>query len=82
MTYDVIASDWLSTNVAGGMPVQMGIVAIRQHHSNNKWKSYIGVVFGKDEESDMQLVASQGAKLPKAVACAWFPQLNPDDWTD
>ena len=71
MTYKILGSTWLSTNLVSGSPVNLGVVAVTT--DGGKWKCYLGPILGSTEEADEQYVAAYGAKLPQAVACAWFP---------
>lgn len=34
----------------------------------------------KTKEEDEQLIAAHGHKVPKEIACAAFPYLQPDQW--
>lgn len=73
MNYKVIDSAWLSGINDGNI----GAVAVDVGRGN--WKAYLGVVAsGQDEEQDKDWIASGGAKLGKAVACAFFPKLDPE----
>lgn len=38
-----------------------------------KYKAYIGIAMGLDEEIDAQYIAERGAKLPITIAEAIFP---------
>lgn len=53
------------------------VVAIESHL--NEWKCYIGYGAGKDELQDQQHVAANGMPIgDKAIACAMFPNLDPE----
>lgn len=56
----------------------IGVIAIQSY--KNQWKAYIGVGIGIDEEVDAYQIAILGSKLPKIVACAYFPHLDPEEW--
>lgn len=55
----------------------VGIVAINTGRNMDQWKAYIGVSQNTDEQSDAIYIARHGAKLDKAEACAFFPELDP-----
>jgi len=44
------------------------------------WKAYIGAVPGKNHDKEWELVAVCGAKLPKKIAQAIFPQFSEVEW--
>lgn len=80
MKYDILDSTWFTVNIPSGA-LGIGVVAIRRHHSQEEWKAYIGVGLGDSESADTQFIAANGAKLPKLVACAYFPNLDPEMWS-
>lgn len=55
----------------------VGIVAINAGRNQDHWKAYIGVSQNTDELADALYIARHGAKLDKAEACAFFPELDP-----
>lgn len=58
------------------MGVPFGVVAVNSFKGN--WKVYIGVIYGDDEAFDAQHVAAVGQRIySKAVATAWFSDLDP-----
>lgn len=59
----------------------IGIVAVASGKDKERWKAYIGLGTGTDEETDMQRIADHGAKLDKAEACAFFPEFDPELFT-
>lgn len=77
MSYEVIGSDWYTPMQPAG---QVGVVAISSGPAKDNWKAYIGVILngGTTEEIDQQFIAANGAKLPKNIACAYFPDLDPE----
>ena len=81
MRYDVIGHIWF-TNLAGE---QIGIVAINSN--DHGWKAYIGIApeiknssFCPMDyvEAHTQHIAREGSPVGKAIACAAFPQFNPE----
>lgn len=79
--YKILYSDWYSPN-----PRQcIGVVAIDSSPPGSTsvatWKCYIGIGDGFDQQGDEQRIARRGQKVEKAVACAYFPQLDPDKFT-
>lgn len=75
MQYEILGSDWYTGQQFGGA---IGFVAIKSGPDLDKWKCYAGIGFGGDQSIDEQMIAGQGAKVTKAVACAHFPALDPD----
>ena len=73
--WEVIGAKWRS-----GLH-SIGIVAIASGKDKERWKAYIGLGTGTDEETDAQKIADHGAKLDKVEACAFFPELDPDLFT-
>ena len=72
--YKIIDVLWLS----GEIQHSIGVVAIDSF--KGAWKAYIGVQKGVGEESDIQDIAANGTKLPKRIAVAVFPHLDPEEW--
>jgi hypothetical protein len=75
MEYQIIGSVWYTGMQFGG---QIGFVAIKSGPDLDKWKCYAGIGFGGDEQRDAMMIAGQGAKVTKEVACAHFPAQDPD----
>lgn len=77
-SYEVLASLWFSPQA----PVmQVGIVAIKTGPAKDKWKAYIGLAGGQNQEWDEQFIAAYGAKLAdRAQAAAFFPSFNIEDF--
>ena len=65
----IIAKEWRT-----GLNTTIGIVATEVY--NGKWRAYMDVVSGSDENADAQSVADYGIKLSKSEALAFFPYLN------
>ena len=53
----------------------IGIVAAEDEHTK-KWKAFIDVVDGLDEDYDANYVKDHGAKLSQSEAAAFFPILD------
>lgn len=74
--YEVITSTWLTEN----MGPTLGVVAVDT--GNGTWKCYIGNCYGTPfatQTADEQKIAAFGAKITqKAVACGFFPHLDPE----
>ena len=64
MAYEFAALDELDAHILA-VAVQDGTL----------WTAYIGVVEGKNQETDIQNVRDRGTKLPQLVAEALFPAL-------
>jgi hypothetical protein len=64
----VIDALWFTTKDGS-----IGAVAIE---TQGGWKAYIGQVDGFNEHYDRQYVANWGAKLPRSIAVAMFPNLE------
>lgn len=93
MNYKIIGKYWYTPPFPGldpaahvilGMPnVGICVVAIASGPKKDNWKAYIGYVpYGDDDAEAInhaeQLVARNGAKVEKSVACAYFPRLDPE----
>ena len=89
MNYKILNSYWYTPTFPGADPllhvmanlpnIAVVFVAIESHE--NKWKCYMGwVPYGDDfdEKRLEQMVAQNGAKVDKAVACAHFPSFDPE----
>lgn len=76
MNYKVIDSIWYTPMTKMAV---IGVVAIET--AEGKWKAYIGCGNGDNESNDAQRIAAQGSKVTKAMACAFFPQLDPEGFT-
>lgn len=81
----ILNSDWFTpplvgtlydalTGISSGLSI--GIVAIETNQGKT-WKAYIGYGITGDQEKDEQIIALNGAKISKELACATFPKLNP-----
>lgn len=79
MTYQIINSYWYTGMQFGGA---IGFVAIKSGPDGNNWKCYAGIGFGADEETDALMIAGQGAKVSREVACAHFPELDPEKFVN
>lgn len=73
--WDVIGSKWRS-----GLH-SVGIIAVASGKNKERWKAYIGVGTGTNEETDAQKIADHGAKLDKTEAVAFFPEFDPELFT-
>lgn len=69
-----------ATILDGPPPQCIGVVAIASGPEKYSWKAYIGFGFGDNEQIDAQLIARNGVKITKEVACAHFPELSPDNF--
>lgn len=77
-SYEVLASVWFSPQAP---PMQIGVVAIKTGPAKDKWKAYIGMAGGTNEDWDEQFIAGYGAKLvDKAQAAAFFPNFKIEDF--
>lgn len=65
------------TILDGPPPHVIGVVAIQNADPEKTWKARIGYGLGDEESIDQQLIAKNGARLSKEVACAYFPDLDP-----
>jgi len=65
----IIAKEWRT-----GLNTTIGIVAVEGF--NGKWRAYMDVISGSDENEDAQSVADNGIKLSRNEAVAFFPYLN------
>lgn len=76
--YKILRSVWFTPQ----SPVMhVGVVAIQTGPNNDKWKTYIGLAGGQNQEWDEQFIAGFGAKLvDKAQAAAFFPDLEIGDF--
>lgn len=76
--YEILRAVWFSPQA----PVmQVGVVAIKSGRDRDKWKAYIGLAGGINENADEQFVAGYGAKIvDKAQAQAFFPDLDIEDF--
>lgn len=76
--YEILNSVWFTPM----SPVmQVGVVAIKTGRDNDKWKAYIGLAGGLNEEADEQFVAGYGAKIvDPRQAQAFFPDLPKGDF--
>lgn len=66
--YTIIGIEWRS-----GLHT-VGAVAIK---TNIGWKAYIGAGGVINDDMDAHMIAANGAKLKKAEAIAFFPDLDP-----
>lgn len=88
MNYKILGSDWFTPPLVGILfdaltgiseNICIGVVAIET--GDGKWKAYIGYGVTGDKEKDEQSIAANGVKLiPKSIAVAHFPALNPEDF--
>ena len=53
------------------------VLAVAVEGGTEDWGAYIGEVPGKDHKAESRTVAAKGSKLPKRVATAIFPMLDP-----
>ena len=89
MIYKILGSFWYTPTFPGADPLQhniydlpnivIGFVAIESRPG--AWKCYMGWVptSGNTPEQDEQRIASNGTKVSKEVACAYFP-LPPEEF--
>ena len=91
MNYRVLGSVWYTPPLPGfdaidmlatGAPaINVGIVAIASGSDGKRWKCYLGLASGDGGRlDDEQVVATNGVKVSKDVACAHFPQLSPEEF--
>ena len=55
-------------------------VAVGNKEDQKKWKAYLGHASSGVVGSDEERIANLGAPLPKKLACAFFPNLDPKGW--
>lgn len=71
--YQVLRSRWFTPQSPA---MQVGVVAIKTGRDGDKWKAYIGLAGGMNQEWDEQFVAGYGAKIVEPeLAHALFPDL-------
>lgn len=81
MDYKILGSIWYTPPMPSpviAIVLDIGFVAIASGPDGDKWKCYCGFGLGGDQAIDEQIIASRGVKVPKAVAVAHFPQLDPE----
>lgn len=71
--HNVIDVRWLSS-----LHGSYGVVAVKTE--TKQWKAYLATIQGYNEEYDKQEIAKWGAKLDKAAACGFFPNLKPEEF--
>lgn len=52
------------------------VLVVAKEGTNHDWSAYIGAVKGSNHDEEWQEVASNGSKLPKAVAEVLFPDFK------
>lgn len=90
MKYTIVDTDWYTPPAPGLDPLShtqlnmpsycIGVVAIISGPGKYDWKAYIGFGMGISKKADSQSIASNGIRLDKEVACAYFPHLNPKNF--
>lgn len=94
MNYKILKSYWYTPTFPGLDPLEhvvahlptIAVIFVAIETSEKKWKSYMGwhpvgpEATEEGEKSVEQLIARNGAKVSKEVACAHFPGLDPEGW--
>jgi hypothetical protein len=86
MSYKILASDWFTPPLVGilydaltGISENLCIGVVAIETGTGDWKAYIGYGTTGDQKRDEQSIAANGSKLvPKSIACAHFPSLDPE----
>ena len=58
------------------------VLAVVREGAIGDWAAYIGAVDGKRHEDSVEKVASNGTKLPKALAEMLFPEFKRMVWRE
>jgi hypothetical protein len=75
--------DPVESMLIGGSPPSVCVVAIQSGPEGKHWKAYLAIVNSKlPVKVSEQNTAACGCKVEKRIACAYFPDLNPEGWRE
>lgn len=94
MNYKILADYWYTPTSPGADPAthvmmnlpNLAVIFVAIETGQGLWKCYMGWFPITDANASerikgQQLIAQNGAKVEKVVACAHFPNLDPEKFT-